>query len=217
MTNDSIPMNSRYEGAADRARFVGAFVLVAIVLTSILVLLDFVPEAPTQDTMNTTSSSTATTVTPAVSTTVEVRTPVRIQIPARDIDTSIVTPQSTDISVLDRALLTGAVHYPGSAYAGEQGNMLIFGHSSYLPVVKNKSFQAFNDLGKSKRGELITILSSTHEYTYTIDSVTLMRAEDAVVPLNVTQPTLTLATCNTFGAKQERWVVIAHLTGKKEL
>ncbi len=217
MTDNPISTTSRDVLVQRRAQFVRTFVLTAFVLGSILVLFDVVPESNVQSTLETISSSSTNSVVVPQKKVVEVTTPVRILIATRAIDTSIVTPQSTDIAVLDRALLTGAVHYPGSAHAGEKGNMLIFGHSSYLPVVKNKSYQAFNDLGKSKKGEVIEVFSSTHRYTYTIHSVALKRAEDVIVPLDVSEPTLTLATCNTFGAKQERWVVIAHLTQKQPL
>jgi LPXTG-site transpeptidase (sortase) family protein len=195
--------------------FVRSFAGVFIVLTGILFSIDFVPEPRVRAELATTTVEVAPTVTlPSVP---EVTTPVRIRIQRIGVDTTIVTPQSTDIAVLDRALLSGAVHYPGSAEAGDIGNMLIFGHSSYLPVVKNKSFQAFNELGSLQRGEAVEVFSETHRYTYTVDSVALVRAENAQVPLTVDASLLTLATCNTFGAKQERWVVTAHLSAKESL
>lgn len=138
--------------------------------------------------------------------------PVRVVINEIDIDTPVITPASTDIDVLDRALLSGAVHYPSSPLAGEQGNMLIFGHSSYLPVVQNKAYQAFNELQKLTPGSIVSVYTDTTRYDYKVDRVRLARAEETVITFDADEPTLTLATCNTFGAKQERWVATATLT-----
>ncbi len=137
--------------------------------------------------------------------------PTRVIIESIGVDTVVLTPEVADLEVLDTALLSGAVQYPGSPDAGEEGNMLIFGHSSYLPVVKNKAFQAFNKLGTLKPGEEIVVLSDEYRYRYEVKSVRLSRAEDTVIDFTAREPMLTIATCNTFGQKQERWVVTATL------
>jgi LPXTG-site transpeptidase (sortase) family protein len=142
--------------------------------------------------------------------------PVRIKIDTIGLDTAILNPSSNDIEVLDRALLSGAVHYPGSGLLGENANVLLFGHSSYLPVVHNKAFKAFNELNKLRNGDLITVFSENIVYTYKVDDVTLSDAEDTLVTFDSPKPILTLATCNTFGAKQERWIVTASLVSKNK-
>jgi hypothetical protein len=90
-------------------RFGGMFVLV----TGVLFALDVVPETHVR------AEPTATSTTERISTPVVVEvpertTPTRVHIARIGVDTTIVTPQSTDIAVLDRALLSGAVHYPGT-------------------------------------------------------------------------------------------------------
>ena len=119
--------------------------------------------------------------------------------------------------MLDRALLAGAVRYPGSGDLGTNANVLIFGHSSYLPIVKNKAYQAFNELGKLDPGSFITVHSETHRYTYEVQRVHLANAEETLIEFTSQEPMLTLATCNTFGAKQERWVVTATLAKTEEI
>lgn len=141
--------------------------------------------------------------------------PVRITIAAIDLDTTIIAPSSSDIDVLDRALLSGAVHYPGSAELSEVGNMLLFGHSSYLPIVHNKAYQAFNDLGKLVPGDTINVYSATHVHEYRVKQVRMVKAGDAQIAFDTDTPMLTLATCNTFGAKQDRWVVTAEWIQKE--
>jgi LPXTG-site transpeptidase (sortase) family protein len=187
-----------------------------------LVATDFVPEprntAVEGKVINATTTPKKTTVeeaspviTPPVQPAPVLRdtTPVRIVIDTIELDTPILSPESTDIAVLDRALLAGAVRYPNSAHAGERGNMLVFGHSSYLPIVQNEAFQAFNKLDDLTPGDRVAVYSSTHTYTYEVQQVELTRADEAIVNFDTSEPLLTLATCNSFGAKQERWVVQA--------
>jgi len=150
-------------------------------------------------------------------TVVEEVIPMRVVIDSIGLDANITAPASDSIDVLDRALLTGAVQYPGSANLSEVGNMLLFGHSSYLPIVKNKAYQAFNDLGKVTPGDIVTVYSETHVHQYKVKQVRLVRAENAQVAFDTDVPMLTLATCNTFGAKQDRWVVTAEWIQKEQL
>jgi len=188
------------------------------ILTLILIVIDFVPEptseSPSITVLATTVVPTKSNTTPdTAAPTAETQSPQPVRIVIEDIgvDTSISNPNSTDIDVLDRALLSGAVRYPGSGELGADANVLIFGHSSYLPVVKNKAYKAFNEIGTLERGDEIVVYSDTHRYVYTVETVRLANAEEALVQFSAEEPTLTLATCNTFGAKQERWVVTAAL------
>lgn len=143
--------------------------------------------------------------------------PVRIVIDAIDLDTSIETPASTAIDVLDEALLRGVVHYPASADLDDSGNVFLFGHSSGFRVVQNQAFKAFNDLKDLKENDLIRVQSSSREYVYRVVAVSLVSADEEYIDLSRTGRTLTLATCNVFGAKEERYVVRAELVGEYEL
>lgn len=143
--------------------------------------------------------------------------PVRIVIDAIDLDGTINTPASTDIETLDSALLDGVVHYPGSADLDEQGNVFLFGHSSGLRVVHNQAFKAFNDLKHLKENDLIRVQSASREYVYRVASVSLVSAEEEFIDLSRSGRTLTLATCNVFGAKEERYVVKAEFIGDYEI
>jgi len=139
--------------------------------------------------------------------------PIRIIIDSVDIDTQIENPTSRDIMVLDEALLGGAVHYPGSGNLDDESNMFLFGHSSYLPSVINEAYQAFNGLQDLESGEIIRVQSSDKEYIYKVRKVELVNADDAWVELSSGEKRLTLSTCNTFGKKQDRFVVTADFVG----
>lgn len=137
--------------------------------------------------------------------------PMRIEIPKVGIEATVANPETTDLNALDEALLSGTVRYPTSARLGEEGNVLIFGHSSHLPVVHNQAFKAFNDIEKLEEGDAIIIYAKGFRYVYAVESVREADAETDLIPLDVTGAKLTLSTCDTFKAKSARFVVTATL------
>lgn len=143
--------------------------------------------------------------------------PVRIVAETLGIDTQIINPGSRDIEVLDQALLSGAVHYPGSGNLNENSNVFLFGHSTGFRVVQNEAYKAFNGLKDAKEGDLIRVQSEKNEYVYRVSKVSLVHADQALVELETGVKKLTLSTCNSFGAKQERYVVEADFVGNYAL
>ena len=138
-------------------------------------------------------------------------TPNRIIIDALNKEIPVLNPQSRTIADLDAALLNGAVRHPDSADFKREGNMLILGHSSYLPNVLNRNFQAFNGIQELTWGDLIRLQSDDMEYIYRVERVYEALASEVVVGHRWGTPMLTLATCNTFGAKEDRFIVEASL------
>lgn len=135
--------------------------------------------------------------------------PIKIEIPALNLSATIANPETTNIEVLDEALLKGAVRYPTSAKLGETGNVVLFGHSSYLPVVGNQAYKTFNGIQKLVAGDVVIVYSSGTAYTYRVRTMQKESANDAGIPLDVTGRVLTLSTCNSFGQKSDRFVVTA--------
>jgi LPXTG-site transpeptidase (sortase) family protein len=142
--------------------------------------------------------------------------PLTIKIPSINVDVEVYNPQSTSTSVLDSFLAKGAVHYPGSGNLG-YGNIFIFGHNTRLAVVNNQGFKAFNGLRDLKEGDLINVYSDKSVFSYKVSSVKLEGAGKALVVFNTQVHKLTLSTCDTFGAKSDRYVVEAEYIGKKAL
>ncbi len=144
--------------------------------------------------------------------------PVKIEIPAIGMSVAVNNPNTTNIETLNEWLTKGAVRYPSSALLGENGNVIIFGHSSYLPIVHNLAYKAFDDIQKLKVGEEITVYSSDRVYVYTVDTVEKKDASSDAIPLNVTGAKLTLSTCDLFGTqKTDRFVVTATLVESHSL
>ncbi len=136
--------------------------------------------------------------------------PKRISIASIGIDTVVSVPPSIEISVLDNALLAGAVYYPGSGGLNG-GNALVFGHSTGLSVVKNQAFKAFNNLKNVKPGDLVYVTGDDgYTYVYKAGEVELVDQSEELVEFNTNSNMITLSTCNTFGQKQERHVLKAY-------
>ena len=138
--------------------------------------------------------------------------PVRITIEKIGVNTIVQNTDTTNIYALDELLLNGVVRYPGSGLPGE-GNMFFFGHSTGLRVVNNQAFRAFNNLKDLVAGDMISVYGDKHLYTYKVNNVKLANSEDVLVDFSIKKNMLTLSTCNTFGQKQERYVVEADFVG----
>jgi len=186
--------------------FFGLFVVALLGSVAILAELDLLPEAPAeQELVSAPRAATAPEVPIAVA-----ELPVQIETAKIKLAAPILNPTTTDIGALDRELLKGAVRYPTSAKLGETGNVVLFGHSSYLPVVRNEAYKTFNDIQKLTEGDVITVYSSDTAYTYRVRSVSKENAdENTPIPLSVDGRVLTLVTCDSFGKKSDRFIVIA--------
>lgn len=143
--------------------------------------------------------------------------PVKVIFDSLDKEVAVLNPDSREVSVLDNALLSGVVRHPDSADFSKEGNILILGHSSYLPNVFNKNFQAFNDIQHLTWGDLVRVQSEDIEYVYRIQDVYKAQASEVVVPNTPGEARLTLATCNSFGSKDDRFVVEAVLVDTVKL
>lgn len=143
--------------------------------------------------------------------------PVRIVVKDVGIDSRIITPATTDIDELNAAVDQAAVHYPNSGLLGAEGTVLLFGHSSHLPIVHNQAFKTFNGIEKLKAGQVISVYSGTTEYRYKVAGVRFAKAvadsEGDVIELPAVGKHLTLVTCDNFGVKSDRWVVTAEFEG----
>lgn len=126
-----------------------------------------------------------------------------------DRELPVLNPQSRTIADLDAALLSGIVRHPDSATFADDGNMFILGHSSYLPKVNNEYFQAFNGIQNLEWGDTIRVRSADTEYVYQVERVYKAKANELEVPIANTGKRLTLATCNSFGSKDDRHIVEA--------
>lgn len=190
---------------AKKWSFFWLFVVVFFVNIIVLGKLDLLPEV----------SSVATAANKSGATNAEIQSqivtelPTRIEIAKINLGVAISNPATTDIVILDKELLKGAVRYPTSAKLGETGNVVLFAHSSYIPVVGNQAYKAFNGIQKLAAGDIVTVYSTTTAYTYKVRSFARESANNDRILLAVAGKVLTLATCDSFGAATDRFVVVA--------
>ncbi len=206
------------------------FLAIFFVFSVILFLVDFVPEpiqvaseqppnVPTVTISEVTRTQPVQNVnlvagpTPAVMNAEVGLKPTRVVVKKVGVDTPVLNPLSTRLQDLDNALLSGAVRYPGTAHLNEEGSVVIFGHQSYLPVVRNQAFKAFNDLQELSPGDIVSVYAGDVEFRYSVRSVDLVTTDVGSIALETKGQTLTLVTCNSLGAKEERYIVRADLIG----
>jgi LPXTG-site transpeptidase (sortase) family protein len=187
--------------------FVLFFCLMYVVLASADILPETSPTAPNE--IPESSSEEVVEATPEL--------PVRIAAPAVGVNALVSNPESTNIATLDAALLTGAVRYPTTAKLGEEGTMLVFAHSSRIPVVHNQAYKAFNNIQNLKKGETISVYSAEAEYRYKVTNVRIADATEDVIQLAQSGKHLVLVTCDSFTSKSSRFVVTAELVGTYSL
>ncbi len=189
--------------------FFAVFVVAFLASVAVLAQLDLLPDVSRIEPAVAASSPNITLAANTIKTADVVELPAKIEIPAINLSATIANPITTDVAVLDEELLAGAVRYPTSAKLGETGNVVLFGHSSYLPIVGNQAYKTFNGIQKLAAGDVVTVSSLGTAYTYRVRSVAKESANNAGIPLEVAGRVLTLATCNSFGAKTDRFVVTA--------
>lgn len=183
----------------------------------VLFVVDFLPEKPTETVSTVDSEPEATTVEknvlqeniPEETPVVRDPNPVAIIFDSLDKRVNVLNPESRSIDDLDTALLSGAVRHPDSADFKNEGTIFLFGHSSYLPNVINKNFQSFNSVQNLKWGDTVRLQSSDTEYVYRIDRVYQVQASNAEIEIERGTAKLTLVTCNSFGSKDDRYIVEA--------
>lgn len=186
--------------------FFGVFVSLFLLLVVILSYLDLLPSRKVSMVVATPN----TTIVKETSTFERIELPTTIEIPKLKLVAPISNATTTDVAILDKALLSGAVRYPTSARLGENGNIVIFAHSSYLPVVRNQAYKTFNGIQKLVKGDTVTVYADGTAYTYMVRTVNKESASsDAGIDLATSGRVLTLATCDSFGSKTDRFVVTA--------
>lgn len=214
-------LSGKLENTAAEQRVLAFLVFMGVlsVTFSILFVIDFLPEAPVEDgALAEETTIVEETTAPAASVLPEEAEmlagsplPTKIFFDSLDREVAVLNPASASVAALDNALLSGVVRHPESADLSENGTMFLFGHSSYLPVVHNKNFQAFNGVQNLKWGDTIRVQSADNEYVYRVDRVYQVKASAAEIDIEYGKAKLTLVTCNSFGSKDDRHVVEATL------
>jgi LPXTG-site transpeptidase (sortase) family protein len=223
--NFSQIINAMYEEIkANKWPFLAVFFVIVLFTYGFLFVIDFIPEPVTteaseekvEEKLSTEEELPEVPAIPEVEEVTETL-PIKLIIDKLDREVVVLNPESREIADLDAALLSGVVRHPDSADFSEPGNIFILGHSSYLPTVFNKNFQALNGIQDLTWGDTIRLQSADTEYIYRVQKVYKAKTSDIVVPFTPGKAHLTLATCNSFGSKDDRFIVEAQLLESKPL
>ena len=116
---------------------------------------------------------------------------------------------ATNDTVIQKDLEQGVVHYAGTAEPGQDGNLVIVGHSSNNIFNPGKYKFAFVLLHQLQPGDTFYLLKDGKRYTYQIYKRQVVSPNDVSVLGASDKPaTATLITCDPPGTSNNRLVVI---------
>ena len=129
----------------------------------------------------------------------------RIVMPSISVDSLVVE------GISNKALNTGAGHYPMTPLPGERGNVAIAGHRTMYG-------KPFKDIDKLRAGDRITLITPLARHEYEVVPPFGGHSNPWVVNNNTwqvvertTEPMLTLTACHPKGSSKQRIVVRAKL------
>lgn len=107
------------------------------------------------------------------------------------------------------ALRDGVVHYPGTAEPGENGNVVITGHSSYFSWDPGRFKDVFALLHQVVIGDKILVYHNQKLFVYEVYDIKVVTPDKVDVLTQGDGDKLTLITCTPVGTNLKRLVVIA--------
>jgi len=107
------------------------------------------------------------------------------------------------------ALRGGVVHYPGTDYSGDGGNVVITGHSSYFPWDPGRFKDVFALLHDVEVGDKVYVYHNQKKYVYQINEIFEVNPTNIDVLKQTKDEQLTLITCTPVGTNLRRLIVVA--------
>lgn len=136
-----------------------------------------------------------------------------LEIPKISISVPVIFSESTDKASLTKDLDKGAVYYPGSVMPGQNGEIVIIGHSAPSGWPKIKYDWIFSDLDNLGAGDIILLDINNKQYTYIVKQKTIIKKGEEVNNNNVAlnTNTLILISCWPPGKDFQRIAVLSEL------
>lgn len=144
----------------------------------------------------------------------------RLLVPSLGLDVPIVTAENKDATDFTKAdfddeLDQWIVKYPTTPEPWQEGNTLLFGHTSYEVWKQNPYGTIFKDLPKLKDATLIQILREGHLYEYTVVDLFIVTPKQVPAQYMTYQEAggsyITLMGCYPLGTDNKRILVVAKL------
>ena len=129
-----------------------------------------------------------------------------LSIPAIKIENALV-------STIDNDLAKHLVNYEGTAIPPQNGNAVIFGHSTLPQLFDQKNYKTiFATLYKLNIGDSVYAIVNTVSYRYKIQSITVVNPDNTSVFFQDSDDSyITLITCTPPGTTWKRLIVKAKL------
>lgn len=142
-----------------------------------------------------------------------------IEITTIDIEAPIVIGQTTDIKTITKDLDRGVVYYPGSVLPGENGHIILLGHSAPPNWPKIKYDWVFSKVNDLNPGDEVSVHFNNTKYTYRVTEKAIIQPGDNVVPKGLTGKNniLTIISCWPPGKDYKRIAVQAELIAPSEM
>lgn len=143
--------------------------------------------------------------------------PNRLLIPSLGLELPVLYAQAKNETAFQKALQYGVVHYPGTAQAGEAGNVYIFGHSSDYLWSKGDFKSAFTLLPQLQIGQTIILTNSQGQaFTYeVVEKFVTSPNNTSVLDQDSAKRQLTLQTSYPLGTALKRYIVRSELIETK--
>jgi len=136
-----------------------------------------------------------------------------IEIPALALVTPLVIGQNTNVADLEKDLDKGAVYYPGSVLPGENGQIVVLGHSAPPNWPHIKHDWVFSEINNLNAGDLIYMYFNNRQYSYKVTEKMIIKRGQEVGGNGLTGKNniLTLVSCWPPGKDYQRIAVYAEL------
>ncbi|MBD3282281.1 MAG: sortase [Candidatus Portnoybacteria bacterium] len=121
--------------------------------------------------------------------------PDRIIIPKIGVDAPVILPQGTSEPLLQKALEKGTIFWPESSLLGENGTMVILGHSSAYPWYQGQYGSIFSLLNQLQPGDEIILIAENKKYKYQMVGKEIKAPEDFNIQRETDKSTLYLISC----------------------
>jgi LPXTG-site transpeptidase (sortase) family protein len=133
-----------------------------------------------------------------------------LNIPSIGVTAPIVYDPSLSATSQNDALMHGVVHYAGTADPGQNGTVVLFGHSSEDPNIQGSYKFIFVLLDKLKAGDKFSMTYNGNKYDYQVTSNTIVPPTSMSVLDQTKTKTAVILTCWPVGLNTDRTVIKAN-------
>lgn len=137
----------------------------------------------------------------------------QVRIPSYAISIPSIKIENAEVSTIDTDLTKYLVNYQGTSIPGQNGNAVIFGHSTLPQLFNAKDYKTiFSNAYKLKNGDIIYATVKGVIYSYRIFRIIVVDPSDtSALEQDYDDSYLTLVTCTPPGTIWKRLIVKARL------